>query len=86
MAGPVAGPVVGPGPVPGALVVDRLSWRPYGRHEPTLRDLVAGSLVERGGVVDLADLRRRADRVLGALADAGFVVAPRQPALARRPA
>ncbi len=57
-----------------------------------VRDLIARCLVERGGVdrggverggvdrggvADLTDLRRRADRVLGALAAAGLVLAPR---------
>lgn len=43
---------------------------------PTVRDLVARCLVERGGVADLPDLRRRADRVLAALAEAGLEVTP----------
>lgn len=41
-----------------------------------VRDLIARGLVEAGGVPDLADLRRRADRVLRVLADAGLVVGP----------
>lgn len=42
-----------------------------------VRDLVARCLVDRGGVTDLAGLRRRADRVLAALAGAGLEVTPR---------
>ncbi|SDF24994.1 hypothetical protein SAMN05660662_1545 [Blastococcus aurantiacus] len=54
-----------------------------------VRDLIARCLVERGGVADLPELRRRADRVLGALADAGLLVSPRSAAggvAERRPA
>lgn len=42
-----------------------------------MRDLVARCLVERGGTADLPDLRRRADRVLAALAQAGLELTPR---------
>lgn len=42
--------------------------------ESTVRDLVARCLVERGGVADLPELRRRADRVLQALSAAGLAV------------
>lgn len=48
-------------------------------HDPAVRDLIARCLVERGGLADLPDLRRRADRVLGALTEAGLL-------LTRRPA
>jgi hypothetical protein len=47
-----------------------------------VRDLIARCLVERGGVTALPDLRRRAEAILGALAQAGLVVAPRAPAAA----
>lgn len=50
---------------------------PARRPDTSVVDLVARCLVEPGGVPDLADLRRRAVRVLGALADAGLAVGPR---------
>ena len=49
------------------------------------RDLIARCLVERGGIADLPDLRRRADRVLRALVEAGIVAAT-GPAAERRSA
>jgi hypothetical protein len=65
----------------GSCPCGRVTRVPAVRPEPTgesgLRDLVARCLVERGGVADLPELRRRADRVLGALADAGLLMAPR---------
>jgi hypothetical protein len=45
-----------------------------------VRDLIARFLVDGSGVTDLPGLRRRADRVLAALGDAGFLVAPRSAA------
>ncbi len=51
--------------------------RPEAPGDARVRDLIAGCLAGRGGVADLADLRVRADRVLDALATAGFVVSPR---------
>ncbi len=51
--------------------------RPETIGDAGVRDLVARCLVERGGVADLPDLRRRADRVLGALTQAGLLVAHR---------
>ncbi len=59
------------------MVVRVPAARPAIQQDPTVRDLVARCLVERGGVADLPDLRRRADRVLGALAAAGLLVTPR---------
>ena len=50
-----------------------------------VRDVIARCLVERGGVADLTELRRRADRVLGALSDAGLLV-PAEAAGERRSA
>ncbi|MGY1751695.1 hypothetical protein [Blastococcus sp. SYSU D01042] len=53
---------------------------PAARPDPAdrcVRDLVARCLVERGGAADLPELRRRADRVLAALARAGLELTPR---------
>jgi hypothetical protein len=58
-------------------MVTRVPAAPSLREPSGVRDLVARCLVERGGVPDLPDLRRRAQRVLDALAEAGLVVAPR---------
>ena len=58
-------------------LVTRVPAPPAAAEEnPTVRDLVARCLVERGGLADLPGLRQRADRVLRALAEAGLVVAP----------
>ncbi len=64
------------GACPCGLVTRVPASRPLTEETPTVRDLVARCLVERGGLADLPDLRRRADRVLRALAEAGLVVAP----------
>lgn len=68
------------GTCPCGLVTRVPAARPVMDDDASLRDLVARCLVERGGVTDLPDIRRRADRVLRALAAAGVVVAPRSAA------
>lgn len=73
-------PPVAGGTCPCGMVTRVPARRPVTSSESPLRDLVARCLVERGRTADLADLRRRADRVLGALAEAGLVVAPARPA------
>ena len=65
------------GACPCGMVTRVPAIRPGTSGPPTARDLIARCLVERGGVADLPDLRRRADRVLRALAEAGLVVGPR---------
>lgn len=55
-------------------MVTRIPALPVAREDSGVRDLVARCLVERGGVADLPDLRRRADRVLRALEEAGLVL------------
>ncbi|WP_040337283.1 hypothetical protein [Candidatus Blastococcus massiliensis] len=70
-------------------MVTRVPVRRPAEGHPAVLDLVARCLVEPGGVPDLSDLRRRAGRVLGALAEAGLVVGPRPlaaPALGQRSA
>ncbi|MDT0278391.1 hypothetical protein [Blastococcus goldschmidtiae] len=75
------------GACPCGLVTRVPATRPVAEENPSVRDLVARCLVERGGLADLPDLRRRADRVLGALAEAGLLVAPvAGPTAGRRPA
>ncbi|MBN1091645.1 hypothetical protein JKP75_03085 [Blastococcus sp. TML/M2B] len=59
-------------------MVTRIPARtPPASADDAVRDLIARCLVERGGVADLAGLRQRADRVLGALAHAGLEIAHR---------
>lgn len=66
------------GSCPCGMVTRVPSARPATRPDPTARDAVARCLVERGGPADLTDLRRRADRVLAALAEAGLELTPRR--------
>jgi hypothetical protein len=74
------------GSCPCGMVTRVPAHRPTGR-DAAVRDLVARCLVEPGGVPDLTDLRRRADRVLGVLAAAGLLAGARPgPAVARRSA
>lgn len=62
----------------GACPCGMVTRVPVSRSEDSaVRDLIARCLVERGGVADLPALRRRADRVLRALTEAGIVGATR---------
>jgi hypothetical protein len=73
------------GACPCGMVTRVPASRSVASEDSAVRDLIARCLVERGRVADLPDLRRRADRVLGALVEAGIVVAAR-PAAERRSA
>jgi hypothetical protein len=72
-------PVTG-GACPCGMVTRIPAVRPESTGHAEVRDLIARCLVEWGGIPDLADLRSRADRVLGALTQAGLLVVPRLPA------
>jgi len=64
------------GSCPCGMVTRVPAVRPGTTGDAGVRDLIARFLVEGGGVADLPGLRRRADRVLAALTEAGLLVIP----------